>query len=104
MEITAEVVNHVYKRWKIEIKYGPADHPGKQGAIERTRVWIIRVVGKSRPKRWGKYVGAACWIKRIMLDHALLNHLTLFHLLINRKLQTQLDTLVFQADEGIEDE
>ena len=105
-EFTAEIVNHVCRWLKVEINYGPADHPRGQGAVERAGAWIhdaLSELCKQWPRRWDKYAKVACWIKRTMPDPALPNHLTPFQLLFGRKPRTQLDALVPQVDGGIDE-
>ena len=39
-DFTTEVVQHLCKWLNVLIDYGPIDHPGAQGAVERLGGWI----------------------------------------------------------------
>ena len=45
-EFTAEVVAHVCRWLNAEIRYGPADHPRGQGAVERLGGWLQEMLSE----------------------------------------------------------
>lgn len=55
VEFTAEVMKHLLCRWlQVEVRYGPAEHPRAQGAVERIGAWFHDILPElcvSRPER-----------------------------------------------------
>ena len=98
IRVHAEVVKHVC-RWMQapDIRFGPADHPRGQGAVERLGGWLQEMLSelcKLWPDRWDEYVSPALWMKRTLPDASLPSNMSPFELLFGRPPRTSLDTLV----------
>lgn len=96
-EFTAEVVAHVCRWLQADIRYGPADHPRGQGAVERLGGWLQEMLSelcKVWPDRWDEYVSPTLWMKRTLPDANLPSNMSPFELLFGRPPRTSLDTLV----------
>ena len=85
-------------RWlKANIRFGPAEHPRSQGAVERLGGWLQEVVAElcqSWPQRWDEYISPCIWVKRTLPDLSLPSNMTPFELLFGRPPRTSLDSLV----------
>ena len=93
-EFTAEVVAHAFRWLQADIRYGPADHPRGQGAVERLGGWLQEMPSdfcKVWPDRWDEYVSPALWMKRTLPDANLPSTMSPFKLLLGRP---NVDTLV----------
>lgn len=91
-EFTAQVVKNLCQWLRVSIDYGPANHPGAQGAVERMGGWLQEVMSelrKSWPRIWDRYVLPACWIQRVTPDPSLPSSPTPFRLLFGRDARTQ---------------
>lgn len=98
-EFGAEVVTHLCRWLRADIRVGPADHPRSQGAVERLGGWLQEMLAElcqSWPARWDEYVSPALWIKRTLAD---VSNPSPFELLFGRKPRTSLDSLVPLTDE-----
>ena len=68
-EFTATVTEYLYRWIKVQINFGPADHPRGQDSVERAGEWIVGVLSKlckAWPTRWNEHVALACSIKRAL--------------------------------------
>ena len=92
-EFSAEVVQHVCRWLQADIRFGPADHPRGQGAVERLGGWLQEMLSelcKAWPDRWDEYVSPALWMKRTLPDTSLPSNMSPFELLFGRPPRTSL--------------
>ena len=96
-EFTAEVVQHLRRRLKVPIDFGPVDHARAQGAVKRLGGWIHEALAelcKSWPKRWDEYVQPALWLQRTTPFPRLPGCPALF----KRNVRSQIDALTPEVD------
>ena len=96
-EFGAQVVRHLCRWLKADIRSGSADHPRGQGAVERLGGWLQELLSElcgNWPDRWDEYVSPAIWIKRTLPDLSLPSKMTPFEMLFGRPPRTSLDSLV----------
>lgn len=101
-EFGSQVVTHLCRWLRADIRFGPADQPRGQGSVERLGGWLQEMLAelcRSWPDRWDEYVSPAIWMKRVLPDLSLPADMTPFELLFGRAPRTSLDSLVPLARE-----
>ena len=96
-EFGSRVVKHLCRWLKADIRFGPADHPRGQGAVERLGGWLLGLLSElsgNWPDRWDEYVSPAIWVKRTLPNLSLPTKMTPFEMLFGRPPRTSLDSLV----------